>query len=126
MHRVLPLIATLALCSLACERKSPPPPAPAPAAAEQRAPAQEGPIVIGMSTLSARRFLVFNAVGAMIWAPLIAGIGYLFGHALEWLFADLKQYETIGLVGVVLVFIIVSGIVHVARGRRRGGSARRR
>ena len=41
----------------------------------------------------------------MIWAPLIAGIGYLFGHALEWLFADLKQYETIGLLGLLLLFV---------------------
>jgi len=77
-----------------------------------------GPIVIGMSTLKARRFLVFNAIGAMIWAPLIAGIGYMFGHALEWLFADLKEYETIGLLGLLLLFVVVSGIVHFARGRR--------
>lgn len=77
-----------------------------------------GPIVIGMSTLSARRFLLFNAVGAMIWAPLIAGIGYLFGHALEWLFVDLKQYETIGLLGLLLLFIVVSGVVHFVRGKK--------
>ncbi|MCY1079916.1 ABC transporter substrate-binding protein [Archangium lansingense] len=50
MHRVLPLIAAVALCSLACERKSPPPSAPAPATAtsEQKAPTEQGPIVIGM------------------------------------------------------------------------------
>jgi membrane protein DedA with SNARE-associated domain len=77
-----------------------------------------GPIVIGMSTLSARRFLAFNALGAMIWAPLIAGIGYLFGHALEWLFADLKQYEMIGLLALLLLFIVASGAVHFTRGAR--------
>jgi membrane protein DedA with SNARE-associated domain len=77
-----------------------------------------GPIVIGMSDVSSRRFLVFNALGAMIWAPLIAGIGYLFGHALEWLFADLKQYETIGLVGLSLLFVVVSSVLHFARSRR--------
>jgi membrane protein DedA with SNARE-associated domain len=62
--------------------------------------------------------IVINAIGAMIWAPLIAGIGYLFGHALEWLFADLKQYETIGLLGLLLLFVVLSGIVHFARGKR--------
>jgi len=77
-----------------------------------------GPIVIGMSGLNPGRFLLFNALGALIWAPLIAGIGYLFGHTLEWLFADLKQYETIGLLGLLLLFIVVSGVVHFARGRR--------
>jgi membrane protein DedA with SNARE-associated domain len=80
-----------------------------------------GPIVIGMSTLSARRFLAFNALGAMIWAPLIAGIGYLFGHALEWLFADLKQYEMVGLLALVLLFIAVSAAVHFTRGARGAG-----
>ena len=74
-----------------------------------------GPIVIGMSTLSARRFLLFNAVGALIWAPLIAGIGYLFGHALERLFVDLKQYETIGFLALLFFFVGVSGVVHVVR-----------
>jgi len=81
-----------------------------------------GPIVIGMSTLRARRFLVFNALGAMIWAPVIAGIGYLFGHALEWLFADLKEYETIGLLALLLLFMLVSGVVHLARARRDSDS----
>ncbi|QRK05150.1 ABC transporter substrate-binding protein [Archangium violaceum] len=49
MHRLLPLFATFVLCSLACERKSPPPSAPAPAAAtsERKAPTDEGPIVVG-------------------------------------------------------------------------------
>jgi len=49
MHRLVPLIATFALCSLACERKSPPPSAPALVAApsEQRAPTEAGPILIG-------------------------------------------------------------------------------
>jgi branched-chain amino acid transport system substrate-binding protein len=47
MHRLVPLIAAVALCSLACERKSPPPPAPAAAPSESRAPSNEGPIVIG-------------------------------------------------------------------------------
>ncbi|HSC64384.1 MAG TPA: DedA family protein [Caldimonas sp.] len=82
-----------------------------------------GPIVIGMSSLDPRRFLVFNAIGAMLWAPLIAGIGYLFGHALEWLFADLKQYETLGLLALLLLFVVVSGIVHFARARREEDDA---
>ncbi|HZH18541.1 MAG TPA: ABC transporter substrate-binding protein [Archangium sp.] len=49
MHRLVPLIAAFALCSLACERKSPPPSASAPVAApsEQRAPTEAGPILIG-------------------------------------------------------------------------------
>jgi len=78
-----------------------------------------GPIVIGMSTLRPHRFLLFNAIGALIWAPLIAGIGYLFGHALSWLFIDLKQYETLGLLGLLLLFLIASGVTRFLRGRNK-------
>jgi branched-chain amino acid transport system substrate-binding protein len=47
MYRLAPLLAVFALCSLACERKSPTPAAPATATSEQRAPTEHGPIVIG-------------------------------------------------------------------------------
>lgn len=78
-----------------------------------------GPIVIGMSTLSPRRFLLFNAIGALLWAPLIAAIGYLFGHAIEWLFVGLKRYETIGLFSLPLLFVLVSAVNHFLRGRNK-------
>jgi branched-chain amino acid transport system substrate-binding protein len=48
MHRLVPLLAAFALCSLACERKSPPPTAPESPTARQRASSEQGPIVIGM------------------------------------------------------------------------------
>jgi membrane protein DedA with SNARE-associated domain len=77
-----------------------------------------GPIAIGMSTLPAWRFFLFNAIGAAIWAPLIAGAGYLFGHALEKVMADLRVYETWGLVGVAVVVVLVTFGAHlVKRGR---------
>ncbi len=77
-----------------------------------------GPIAIGMSTLPAWRFFLFNALGAVIWAPLIAAVGYLFGHTLDWLLADMKQYEAIGF--VVLVIILAGiGIAGHFFGRRR-------
>lgn len=78
-----------------------------------------GPIAIGMSELPARRFLMFNALGALIWAPLVAGLGYLFGHALEGLLGDLRQYELAGLV-VLAVLFVVGGIASHVMGRRGG------
>jgi membrane protein DedA with SNARE-associated domain len=77
-----------------------------------------GPIAVGMSDLRARRFLLFNGIGALIWAPLVAGIGFLFGHTLERLLGDLRQYEMIGL-AVLGVLIVTIGIVGHALTRRR-------
>jgi len=77
-----------------------------------------GPIAVGMSDLRARRFLLFNGIGALIWAPLVAGIGFFFGHTLERLLGDLRQYEMIGLV-VLLVLVVTIRIVGHAWTHRR-------
>jgi membrane protein DedA with SNARE-associated domain len=75
-----------------------------------------GPIILGMSTLSARRFLFFNVVGALLWAPAIAGAGYLLGHVVETLIVDLKRFELYGL-GVLAVLLLLIGVVSYLRGR---------
>ncbi|MBI3714858.1 MAG: DedA family protein [Betaproteobacteria bacterium] len=77
-----------------------------------------GPIAIGMSDVLARRFVWINMLGASVWAPLIAGAGFLFGEALQRLIADSKRYE-----GMVLLLIVVAaalvGAFHYWRDRRR-------
>jgi len=78
-----------------------------------------GPIAIGMSTLPAWRFFLFNAIGAVIWAPLIAAIGYLFGHTLEWLLADMKRYEELGLFILIGVLATIGVVTHLLKRRSR-------
>lgn len=65
-----------------------------------------GPIVIGTSDFPPLRFVLFNLLGAAIWATLVAGVGYLFGQTLQWLFADFKRYEEVALLSVSAVFIV--------------------
>ncbi|MGH8353172.1 MAG: DedA family protein [Pseudomonas sp.] len=65
-----------------------------------------GPIAIGMSEVPAWRFILFNLIGAAIWAPLIAGAGYLFGQTLQWLFADIKRYEEAALLLIISVALV--------------------
>lgn len=76
-----------------------------------------GPIAIGMSEVAAWRFVWINMLGASVWAPLIAGAGYLFGEALQRLLADSKRYE-----GAVLLLIVavaaLAGAIHYWRSRR--------
>ncbi len=62
-----------------------------------------GPIVIGMSAIPLRRLMVFNFLGALLWAPLIAGLGWVFGEAAERLLDDLHQIEMWLLLGVAAV-----------------------
>lgn len=66
-----------------------------------------GPIVIGTCGISPWRLAFFNFVGTLIWAPLIAGIGYLAGYALhEWL-GKFKDVQLALLAGAALLVAIV-------------------
>lgn len=74
-----------------------------------------GPVAIGMSEVSARRFVVFNLIGAAIWAVGISSAGYVFGHAIEWLIADLERLEKVALVCVVVVVVTLLILRRVRR-----------
>lgn len=52
-----------------------------------------GPILLGMGRVAPWKFMVFNFIGAAIWAPLIAGVGYVFGSAVESALAEVDGYE---------------------------------
>ncbi|MFC2972910.1 DedA family protein [Azotobacter bryophylli] len=68
-----------------------------------------GPIALGMSAVPTWRFVLFNLIGAAIWAPLVVGTGYLFGQTLEWVFADIRRYEeaaVLTIVGVAVAFAL--------------------
>jgi membrane protein DedA with SNARE-associated domain len=62
-----------------------------------------GPILIGSSRMSARRFALFNAIGAAIWATLVGGLGWVFGHAAEAMLGQMKDLELWFVGGAVAV-----------------------
>ena len=75
-----------------------------------------GPIAIGMSRFPAWRFVALNLLGAAIWAPLIAGAGFLFGHTLELLLADIQHFEEIALL-VMISLAAAASLWHRLRQR---------
>ena len=77
-----------------------------------------GPLVIGMSDVPAWRFVFLNLLGAVFWAVLIAGAGYLFGQTLQWLIADLKRYEELALL-LILAAAILTSLVRWLYARHR-------
>ena len=66
-----------------------------------------GPIIIGTCGISPYRLAFFNLIGAILWAPLVAGVGYLAGYALhEWM-GKLKNAQIAILVAAALVAAVV-------------------
>ncbi len=76
-----------------------------------------GPVLIGSSGVSPLRFAFFNALGAAIWAPLVAGAGWFFGRAVETLLGDIHRFE----VWALLLAALVGGVwlIWTLRERRR-------
>ncbi len=68
-----------------------------------------GPMALGMSTVPAWRFMLFNMLGAAVWAAGIGGAGYLFGQALELFLDDLKKLEETLLIAILCGGMVVWG-----------------
>jgi LPXTG-motif cell wall-anchored protein len=61
-----------------------------------------GPVLMGMSPLSGYRFALLNALGAILWAGVIAALGWVFGNAAEALLGEVRHVEGWLLLGLAL------------------------
>ncbi len=76
------------------------------------------PFVIGMSkSIKTSRFVILNAIGAMIWSVVISAGGYLFGYALESVIKDIKHYE-LEVIMIISAVGIILWIIHKYRENR--------
>ena len=78
-----------------------------------------GPILLGMGRCEPWKFAFYNAIGAVLWAPLVAAIGYAFGSAMEAALHDLRRLELWG-----VVVLIVGAVVLVLVRRSRAPAVR--
>jgi membrane protein DedA with SNARE-associated domain len=77
-----------------------------------------GPMAIGMSRVHWLRFALLNFVGAVLWAVVVVGIGYVLGETLTWFLGDLKRVEK-WVFAALLVIGVALAVVLQARGRKR-------
>lgn len=52
-----------------------------------------GPILLGTTNMPWRHFVLFNLLGAALWASLVAGAGWAFGHSAEALLHGVQHAE---------------------------------
>lgn len=65
-----------------------------------------GPMLIGTSPISGYRFGLLNALGAVLWACLVAGIGWVFGQAAELALGEIRHLEMWLLLGLAAAGVI--------------------
>ena len=61
-----------------------------------------GPVVMGTSAMPAVRFAAFNALGAVLWAVVVGGLGWVLGGAAEALLGKAQHLEA-WLLGALLL-----------------------
>jgi membrane protein DedA with SNARE-associated domain len=80
-------------------------------------------VAIGLSSVPPSRFLPYNFIAAAVWAIVIAGLGYVFGEAINLILEKVANYEmyffgTIAFIGVTI------WTIHHLRQRRRARAAK--
>lgn len=83
-----------------------------------------GPMVIGMSAVPAARFMVLNALGALLWAVAVTTAGYAFSNVMDALLPQMRYYEEY-LFLTVLAAGALLGLLDYARRKRREMRPRR-
>ncbi len=76
-----------------------------------------GPIIIGAGSMPAWEFMAANALGAILWAVVIAGLGYAAGHAVERMLGSVVEAEK-ALLALAVVIVVAAIIVHTVLRRR--------
>ena len=76
-----------------------------------------GPMLIGAGTMPAPEFVAANALGALLWAVLIGGIGFVGGRAVEALLGDIAHAEKIVLAVALAVGVLAIAIRSLLRRR---------
>lgn len=78
------------------------------------------PFLIGASGIPTWRFMILNALGGIVWASGMAFLGYLLGHTAEVIIEDIKRYEYLIMVLIVMTGSIAWLAYILKRGRRKG------
>ncbi len=61
-------------------------------------------VLAGANRFNARRFFIYNALGGVVWASLMGGLGYMFGRQVEHIIGPLG---ILALIVVILISIAV-------------------
>jgi membrane protein DedA with SNARE-associated domain len=83
-----------------------------------------GPLVIGSCGIAPWRLVLFNLIGAGIWACLVAGIGYFAGQVVQQWFGRLHHTHVLLLMAAVLAVMIVSILIAWRRRQLRRSPTR--
>jgi membrane protein DedA with SNARE-associated domain len=75
------------------------------------------PVAIGLSNVNRWRFFWLNLVSAALWAPLMGGIGYMFGALLSTHLTALHRIEHWVMLSIAVAVLALRGFLHSRHSR---------
>jgi membrane protein DedA with SNARE-associated domain len=78
-----------------------------------------GPAVIGSSAVAWPRFLLLNAVGALVWSGCWVGAGYVLGEAAQRLLGRAMRVEREFFIAALVAALVVTIVLRLRRRRIR-------
>jgi membrane protein DedA with SNARE-associated domain len=80
------------------------------------------PFLIGMSSVSTRKFIILDVIAAFVWAVAVGTGGYLFGNILEIILGDIKHYELPILGAIAIIGLLLWALHRHHYRKKRAGS----
>jgi membrane protein DedA with SNARE-associated domain len=77
------------------------------------------PIIVGTTSISWKRYSFLVTVSALIWAVIIAYLGYTFAIAIEALIENFEKYSKYFAAGLVIIALIIYGLVRFFKSRNK-------
>jgi membrane protein DedA with SNARE-associated domain len=75
-------------------------------------------VAIGLSSVPPRRFFPYNFLAAAVWAIIVAGLGYVFGEAINLILERVANYEMYFFGAIACIGLTIWGIHRWRRARR--------
>jgi membrane protein DedA with SNARE-associated domain len=76
------------------------------------------PLVIGMSSITKRKFLIFSLINTIIWDILFSSLGYYFGAFLKANWKRIEDYE-FEIMGCIIIAGVILGLLLRSRSLKR-------
>ena len=80
------------------------------------------PFAVGTSHISTTRFVLFNVLGAMVWAAVIGEAGYLFGDTVQAVIGNVQRYEIYFFAGIASIGALVWVLFFLLRRKKKRAS----
>lgn len=76
------------------------------------------PIIIGASQMNPRFFSVLNVPAALVWAVVIAAVGYVFGETFELILENIHKIQKYGLLIGIPLIISIWGVIKLYKANK--------